>query len=427
MNKIELQHHIVNLRQSIIPFSIVLVAVSTVITSMQYKTGWSVANTTVWWIVQAMVLYVFITSKKYFIHPSQAHAMKFVRWYLFWNIFSIFHGILIAENYWDWKSLIAHTLCLLIPIVAYSATNKALMQSILRIYIKYAIPLFGVLAFLILPDAYGYYLVPIAFLSLFFPVLTFRWKLILLILVILVISIELNARSNVIKFSVPILFSLIYYFRLIISTKHIESGRKFLFIVPIMLFYLAVTDVFNVFNMDDYITSDYTTLETTVDGDVQEVSLTSDTRTALYVEVLETAEKYNSWLIGRSPARGYESILFGAFDETGRGERAGNEVAILNIFTWTGIVGVVLFLFVFYKASYLAVNCSNNIFAQILGLFVAFRWLYAWVEDINYFTLTTVFLWLTIGLCYSKSFRDMSNKEVEYWVQGIFDRSVSIK
>jgi hypothetical protein len=62
-----------------------------------------------------------------------------------------------------------------------------------------------------------------------------------------------------------------------------------------------------------------------------------------------------------------------------------------------------------------------------VGLFVAFRWLYAWVEDFNNFNVGYFCLWFMIGLCYSKSFRAMTNKEVEYWVQGIFDKRVKTR
>jgi hypothetical protein len=414
MNKTQLQQ--------LVPLSVLLVSISTIATSMGYKTGLPVANTTVLWLVQSVVLCLFFMSKKHFFDRSQAQAMVFIQWYLWWNMFSVLRGVFIAENYWDWKFLVDHTMALLIPIMAYSASNKLLMQSILRFYIKYGLPLFAVLAFLILPDAYGYYLVPVSFLTLFFPILPLRWKLILLALAILAITADLNARSNVIKYSIPVLLGFIYYLRRFISKTLFEWIRKLLFITPLLLFSLAVTDTFNVFKMDDYISGDYSAVETTVEGETGDVNLKADTRTFLYVEVLETAEKYNSWWIGRSPARGNDSSAFGLDDPTGRGERAGNEVAILNIFTWTGIVGVALYLLIFYKASYLAINQSNNIFSKILGLFIAFRWLYAWVEDMNSFSLTTVFLWFMLGLCFSKSFRAMNNKEVEYWVRGIFDK-----
>jgi hypothetical protein len=82
---------------------------------------------------------------------------------------------------------------------------------------------------------------------------------------------------------------------------------------------------------------------------------------------------------------------------------------------------------VFYRATYLAINRSNNIFIKTLGLFIAFRWIYAWVEDVNTFTLSYTFLWLMIGMCFSRSFRAMSNKEFESWVHGIFGKRLGIK
>jgi hypothetical protein len=173
--------------------------------------------------------------------------------------------------------------------------------------------------------------------------------------------------------------------------------------------------------MDNYVKGDYQAVERDENGNIVEDNLKNDTRSFLYTEVLYSAKVFNSWLIGRSPARGNLSVAFGDGDENGRGERLGNEVAILNVFTWTGIIGVVLYLIVFYRASYIAIHHSNNIYSKMLGLSVAFRWAYAWVEDINYFSLTYLFLWLTIGLCFSKSFRAMSDNEVKHWARGIFN------
>lgn len=417
----------IQLQLSFFSLSILLASISSIAVYIQFKTGMPVANTTVWWIINGFILFSFLLAKISFFDKTQVKNMLFVQCYLLWNCFSVVHGMLVAENYWDWKSLIAHTMALFIPIVAYAATNHNLMQYMLRFYITYTLPLFLVFAFMITPDAYGFYLVPISFLMLFYPALTPRWKLGLLAITLFVITADLGARSNVIKFSIPILFSLIYYFRLLISTTLLEGIRKLLFIAPLLLFSLAATDTFNIFNMQDYIEAEYSTIGTDSDGEVIDDNLKADTRTFLYVENLYSAKKHGYWLIGRSPARGYDSLWFGADDPAGRWERAGCEVAILNIFTWTGIVGVLFYMLVFYRASYLAINEANSVYSQILGLFVAFRWLYGWVEDINYFTLTTVFLWMTIGLCYSKSFRALSNKEVTTWVQCIFNIKVNIK
>lgn len=412
----------------ILSFSILPVAIMSVVRfpRPQFDVLSNFNNTTFWWIIQALLLLLFWVSKNYFFEKANSDNLQVVKWYLWWNIFSFSRGLFIAEVYWDWKGLVANTFALLLPIVAFSATNKMLMQSIFSFFIRFSLPLFAVFAFLISKDAFGFFLVPISFLLLFLPAFTMRWKVILLFVSVFVIVADLGARSNVIKFAVPILISSIYYYRQFISNNHFELVRKLLFITPFILFGLAITGVFNVFKMEEYISGEYESVSVNA-AEESTQNLIADTRTFLYVDVLKTADKYNTWWIGRSPARGNETEYFEESDVTGRGERLGNEVAILNIFTWTGIVGVLLYLVIFYKASNLAVNFSNNIYAKFCGLFIAFRWLYGWVEDINYFTLTTFMLWLTIGICFSKSFRKMSNKEVQQWVQGVFDKKLKMK
>ena len=98
-----------------------------------------------------------------------------------------------------------------------------------------------------------------------------------------------------------------------------------------------------------------------------------------------------------------------------------NLSGLANVFTWTGLIGVILYSILFFRASYFAVNKSKNIYAKMLGIYVAFRWLYAWVEDVNNFSLNYFMLMVMIGLCFSHSFRHMTDKEVVFWVRGIFD------
>lgn len=380
-------------------------------------------NTTIWWLITALIFYVFLSYNYSYIKKKDKENIYVVNWYLFWIIFSIFRGFFVAETYWDWKGLIGNAFGLLLPIVAVTATNKMILQSMLSFYVKYTLPLFVLFALIISFDAYGFYLVPVSFFMLFFPVLTNPWKWVIAVLSFLVMTIDLGARSNVIKFGVPVIIMSIYYLRHYITIKYYEIARMIFMLIPIVLFSLAVSGLFNVFEMDNYVKGDYKAVDRDENGNIVDGDLKADTRTFLYVEVLYSAKVFNSWLIGRSPARGNLSETFGEGDETGRGERLGNEVAILNVFTWTGIIGVILYFIVFFKASYIAINNSNNIFSKMLGLSIAFRWAYAWVEDINGFTLTTVFLWLTIGLCFSKSFRLMTDDEVKYWIRGIFSEN----
>ncbi len=409
---------------NIIAFTILPVAIASVIVHPGTFTNvvTSFQNTTVWWLIQSSLLLVLLYSTRSFFDIRNSNNLRVVQLYLIWNIFSFSRGLFIAENYWEWKGLIGNTMALLLPIVAYVSTNKAITQSILSFYVKYTLPLFFIVGLLISTDAYGFYLVPISFLMLFFPVLTKRWKIAVGAFTLFVILIDFDARSNVIKFLVPVLLLVIYYYKKHFIVKRLEIIRLAFIIAPMLFFLLAASGLFNVFRMDNYIEGKHEVVKRDNEGQIVEYNLKADTRTFLYSEVLFTAKKYNNWWLGRSPARGNLSEAFGEGDLTGRGERMSNEVAVLNIFTWTGIIGLVLYFFVFYKASYIAINNSNNTFSKMLGIFIAFRWTYSWVEDVNDFSLNYYMLWLMIGLCFSKSFRAMTDDEVTHWARSIFTK-----
>ncbi|SFS36328.1 hypothetical protein SAMN05216365_10394 [Porphyromonadaceae bacterium NLAE-zl-C104] len=408
-----------------LPVTIVLLAVYSVVPYI--KPGMPVAqildNTTVWWGISFLILFAFFLSRRYFFDKRNQDNMLIVWVYLAWNIVCIIRGMFVAEIYWDWKGLTENAMALLLPIIIFSSTNKMVVQSLLSFFVKYALPLFVVIAVIINTDAYGFYLIPISFMLLFLPVFTKRQKIILLIFALIVLISDFGARSNVIKFGVPLFLLVLYYFRNIISVKIMEWARIVLFVFPLVFFTLGVTGVFNILNIQEYMKNEITVSGTDYTGERGEQNLMEDTRTFLYEEVLESAINNNYWLLGRTPARGNDSYTFGLLlvELTGRYERLRNEIGLANVFTWTGIIGVILYSMIFFRASYLAVNRSRNIYAKMLGIFVAFRWLYSWVEDMNNFTLNYFMLMVVIGLCFSESFRSMSVKDVTVWARGVFD------
>lgn len=409
----------------IIPATIILFAIYSVLPYM--KPGVPMVeqlnNTTLWWGISFLILAAFFLSRYYFFDKRNEENMLIVWIYLLWNLVCIIRGMFAAEIYWDWKGLIGNTMALMLPIVIFSSTNKMVVQSLLSFFIKYALPLFLVLSLIIRTDAFGFYLMPISFLVLFFPALTRRQKMILLFATVIVIVADLNARSNVIKFGVPFFVLLFYYFREKISVKMMEWVRIALFVIPLILFSLGVSGIFNIFNIKDYIKGDFYASGVSGAGEREEMNVMEDTRTFLYEEVLQSAVNNNYWLLGRTPARGNDSYTFGvlAAELTGRYERLSNEIGLANVFTWTGLLGVILYTLIFFRASYLAVNRSRNIYARMLGLYVAFRWLYSWVEDVNEFSLNYFMLMVMMGLCFSESFRNMSNKDLIIWIRGMFD------
>ncbi len=404
----------------LLPWGIFLITVNSHGQSLE------LGNTVFWWTVQLLVLTLFYLVKSKYSDKAHRKSLIILDIYLIYVTISFFRGAFIADGYWDWKSLISNTMCLFIPLLASSSDDTHLFKHSLNKYLYFTAPFFLFFQFFIGKDEFGFYLAPVSFVILFYPILPVKWKFICFVIALYVVFADLGARSNVVKFLIPFVFGSVYYLRKIITKGIMEFVRLILILLPVIFFTLAVQNIFNIFNpygeKNDVIL--YT--KQNFDGDIVEDDLSADTRTFIYIEVLNSAKLMDSWIFGRSPARGNLSDAFGDADMNNRNERNHNEVSILNYFTWLGLVGVVLIFLLFYQSSYLAINHSNNIFSKIIGLFVAFRWSYGWVEDINNFYIQYLYLWLFIGFCYSSSFRKMNDREMIDWVRCIFKPPVFV-
>lgn len=414
-----------NYLKKIIPFTIFPLA----FISVQRFSSYPMGNTMIYWLIQVAILLIFWRAKVVFFETENKQAIRIVGLYLIWVLISIIRGIFIAETYWDWKALIGASMALLVPIISYAATNRDLTQAILSFFIKYTLPLsITVLPFLTI-GGWGWYLFPINLLVLFWPALKFQSKGLILAISLIIIFGDLSTRSHMFKYGIPILLLFFYYTHALPwSTRLINLTRHVFLFSPWLFFLLGISGIFNIFQIDNYIQSEYVGRTKNAQGEVVEQKLAQDSRTFLYVEVLQSAQKYNYYWVGRSPARGNETEWFAdeALENRGRKERLSNEAGILNIFTWTGIVGTTFYFLIFYKASNVAINQSNNIFSKLIGLFVSFRWMYAWLEDDATFNLNTFTIWLMIGICFSTSFHKMNNAEVKLWVRGVFEKNYLI-
>lgn len=378
-------------------------------------------STTFWWIIQLFLLLLFLSIKNKYTTLKYHNSLNVLNWYIYYVILQFTMGAFISDGYWDWKGLINNTMCLLIPIIAFTSNSKVLLKQLFTHFIFYTAPLFLIVQFFIARDEYGFYLAPFSFFILFFPILTFRWKVLIAVISVYVIFADFGARSNVIKFVVPFLFCIIYYLKNFFTIKIFGFIRIILFIAPFIFFALATSGLFNIFNPQGENKKEIIDKKRDFKGQLVEDDLSADTRTFLYLEVLQSTKLYNSWIFGRSPARGNMSESFGELDLNKRNERNGNEVSILNYFVWLGIVGVIFIFLLFYQATNLAIFYSNNIFSKIIGLFIAFRWAFAWVEDTNVFYINYLYLWIFIGICFSEKFRIMTDKEMKIWVRSIFN------
>ena len=272
-------------------------------------------------------------------------------------------------------------------------------------------------------DGFARYLSPLYVIIIFFPLLTRKLRIYIGILVFLSFISDFGSRSNMIRIVVSACLMLIYYFQVPFQKRFIQIIHVSLFVVPILLFVLATTDVFNIFRIGEDYGDEYVVKTKLENGQFEEDDMSADTRTFLYKEVIESAQTRHSLIFGESANSGYISEWFKDASLGTKG-RVRSEVAILNVFNVFGIVGVVVFSLIFYFASYLCVNFSNNNICKIIGLFIAFRWTYSWIEEFFDLSMNFFFLWLIIGLCFSKAFRDMDEKSLKEWVLGIFNKKL---
>lgn len=397
----------------IFPYTILLISVSSILQWCSLPIG----NTFLWWLLQSFILFIFYRLKpvKYVIRP-----IKFFLTYLVLS--AIYGAIFMTENYWDWKLLVSNLMVFSLPLAAFVFGSPIYLPKVLKCWLKYA----WIILILLMPflgsNAYGRFLVPFTFLALFLTQLDKKYVILTTIAYLITIFLGYDSRSDTLKFSVCLVLGVSMFFPILWKNKKVIWGIAIsMIIAPIIFFILGVTGNFNIFNIEEELGLEGKYEIKSSEG--EEYSVLTDTRTFLYVEELQSAINNNYIILGRSIARGYDSAFFGDWADKvmgiKRGERQSCETSILNIFNYFGIVGVIIYFIIFYRASFLAIRRSRNTFIPVFGVYVAFRWLFAWIEDFSYFDLNYMFLWIFIGMCYSPIFRNMSNQDFKNWLYKI--------
>jgi hypothetical protein len=368
---------------------------------------------------------VIIKLRQRILITSNTAPTLWIKLYFLLNLIAILRGFFEAENYWDWKEFLLNSLyVMLLPTICFIGLNYKIVQKIFSSYI-YILPI-GIIVFILSrfsnnTDGFGRYMSPCYFLILFLPYCKRKIQIGIWLLAIFSFLSDLEARSNLIRIGIAIAVVLASYFHSYVSKKIFLILYTFLFAIPIILFSLGVFQVFNVFQMNNY-----TSNSLVINGkNGENADLMADTRTFIYREQLGSLLKRHSIVWGESASAGYESISFQESTLTSKG-RPASEVGILNVLMYTGIVGVILFTLVFYFAGYYSILYAKNHLSISLGFFIAFRWIYSWVEEFTNYDMNYFFLWLVIGLCFSKSFAQLNNFQIKNWVQNIFSTSSMI-
>lgn len=363
----------------------------------------------IWWPVEGYFLFLAYKTR------DDGFHCKPMSYYLFWVIASFIYGLFMSDSYWHWKQLVNNLMLYLLPIIAYLFADPDKNEIILNYwYRKAPIIILCLLPFASMSHYYGRIMQPFTFLLLFYPLLTDKYRRIVFIALAISIVFGFSDRSDNIRLLICAIIGLVsvtnFYQRFEFVIK--KAALMCLF-APFLFFILATSGTFNILNIGEEMGWEKEVV--TAAGGHKDIF--SDTRTGLYVEVIESAIKNNYYLFGRSLARGYDTSIFSRMISKSLGfefnERGASETGILNVFTYMGIIGVLLMFATFFTAVKKAVIYSNNRYIPIIGLYVSFRWAYSWVEEYQRFDLSYIFLWIMVGMCLSAKFRDMDDDEFE--------------
>lgn len=375
-----------------------------------------ILNTQIERIIQFFILFLsikIISNKNICFYKTY----RIVFLYLVWAAIGIIRGILIADCYWEYNQLTIGIMSLSLPLIVYIFDNPKLLLRFNRLWIKWCIPLFFIFYYWTV-GAIQFYLSPIFLFSCFIPILNNKWKIIISILLIMMLF-NITNRSQVMKVIICFFFSSIYYYRNIIPITFYKLFNATCYILPLILLYLGISGQFNIF-ADGIASSDKQINVQNSTGKIENLNI--DTRTFLYKEVIESAVKHKYILVGRTPALGNDSDYFGdSYNiKYSKGTRYMNELCHLNILTWLGLIGVILNSLIYLRASFLAIYQSNSFALKLLGCYIAFNWLFGWIENMNRFDIFNISLWAIIAMGFSRKFRSYTDHEFETWFKHIF-------
>ena len=329
-----------------------------------------------------------------------------------WGGLSFLFGMFTAQDYWGWKVLLlSHLFTIVIPLAIIIGVQFDLFLKIFR-FVSFVVFPIGLLLvpYALMDDAQ---LVP----RLVAPVMLFmlvgfyispRWCAFFLLIGFASIAIDFSYRTNLIRFTISASLLAILIFR-VKGVFRIWQGIVLgLFLLPLVLLALGITDQFNIFR-DNAIYFDVVSRKDKV---VEVMDMNVDTRTFLYVEVFNSMlRRGSSFLIGEGGAAGYDTDAFLDADLNGQGRHAA-EVGFLNILLHQGIVGVALYGAILVVSCVTAMRSSNNALCKVLGLFLMTRWVLLFVEDMPQFDVINYINWVVVGLCLSSKFRALTDDQL---------------
>jgi len=150
--------------------------------------------------------------------------------------------------------------------------------------------------------------------------------------------------------------------------------------------------------------------------------MTEDTRSFLYEEAVLSSVKHNYFAFGRTPFYGYDSIWALKRDKQTGSEQGiiiGNslqrvsEVFIVNIYTWCGILGCLLFHLLYYTIGFKTIKNSQNYLLKVFALYIGLFWLVSWIAHQMFNpSMDYICLYIIVAMCINPFYQNMDNQQI---------------
>lgn len=331
---------------------------------------------------------------------------------LAWGLLALVRGGLVASDYWAWKALLTnHVFMYLVPVALVLGLNPMHSRRVLLLMLCVVLPVsLAVIPFALRFDTelFQRAAMPLYLLVLLVPFVSRRWQLFILAMATISVFMDFSYRTNVMRICVAGLLAVAYMLlRVRFRPGAINGAWLVCLLAPLLFLGLGLTGRYNVFEKG--LDFDAIVIAVNEGGQERSSQLNADTRTFLYEEVLASMKKRgSSFVVGQGAGTGYESRFFSR-TIIGAAGRGGSEVGFLNTLLYSGVVGVVLYAAMLLLAAFYAFNRSNNDACKLMGLFLLFKWVLFFVEDIPKMDLNFFVTWMMVGLCLSSHFRQMDN------------------
>ena len=365
-----------------------------------------------------LLVLVLIFTERFALMNQKKTVLIFV---LYWT-FTFARGLYDAKSYQDWTSLLSISVSnfIFLPLTIYLGAHKKYVGPLIR-SLLIAIPVIFILIYTG-EDAGPYGFVKTLsgsfLILLMFPYLKKNLKIFVVLILFFIVGYDITIRASLIYGFLIVVCISTYYFKSIQMLILVKTLRRAALFLPLLFVFLGATGTFNVFNFGE----NYDSIELTNEDGDQKQDLLVDSRTGIFIDVHTALLNQKRVLFGLGGVGKTKTFLtkdkvnqkYRKIYEEGR---RATEARMLNYYQWGGIIGALLYLALFIKASYLAIYRSKNWYMITLGLFVSFGFVMSFITDRLVYNLSSFSSYLMLGMCFNSELRAMTEREIKTYLR----------